>query len=121
VPFERVEFIGKGEVLQPLLYAQAAEAILGKAAKESRLFYCTETGGYQITTVPINDESRSTINRALQLIDESIALGFLPAAPRKDACQYCDYHIVCGPYEELRVRRKPKANLAALNALRETL
>jgi ATP-dependent helicase/DNAse subunit B len=119
VPAERVQFIGKGEVLQPLLYAQAAEAILGKAAKESRLFYCTENGGYQIMKVPIDDESRATIRKALALIDQSIASGFLPAAPRKDACQYCDYHSVCGPYEELRVRRKPKANLAALNELRE--
>src|SRR5262249_42259448 len=119
VPFERVQFIGKGEVLQPLLYAQAAEAILGKIAKESRLFYCTENGGYQITTVPIDDEARATIRKAMALIDQSIASGFLPAAPRKDACLYCDYHAVCGPYEELRVRRKPKANLASLNELRE--
>jgi ATP-dependent helicase/DNAse subunit B len=119
VPSERVQFIGKGEVLQPLLYAQAAEAILGKIAKESRLFYCTENAGYQIATVPIDDEARATIRKAMALIDQSIAAGFLPAAPRKDACLYCDYHSVCGPYEELRVRRKPKANLAALNELRE--
>jgi RecB family exonuclease len=120
VPLERVQFIGKGEVLQPLLYAQAAEAILGKPAKESRLFYCTENSGYQITTVPIDDESRNTVNRAMKLIDESIDSGFLPAAPRKDACLYCDYHAVCGPYEELRVRRKPLAKLEALLEIRET-
>ena len=103
-----------------MLYAQAAEAILGKPAKESRLFYCTENGGYQITTVPIDDEARQTVNRAMKLIDESIDSGFLPAAPRKDACLYCDYHSVCGPYEELRVRRKPLAKLEALLELRET-
>jgi ATP-dependent helicase/nuclease subunit B len=120
VPLERVQFIGKGEVLQPLLYAQAAETILGKPAKESRLYYCTENGGYQITTVPIDDEARNTVNRAMKLIDESIDSGFLPAAPRKDACQYCDYHMVCGPYEELRVRRKPLGKLEALLELRET-
>jgi ATP-dependent helicase/DNAse subunit B len=119
-PLERVQFIGKGEVLQPLLYAQAAETILGKIAKESRLFYCTENGGYQITTVPIDDEARKTVNRVMKLIDESIGAGFLPAAPRKDACLYCDYHAICGPYEELRVRRKPLAKLEALLELRET-
>jgi len=116
---EPLQFIGKGEVLQPLLYAQAAEVLLGKTADQSRLFYCTETGGYRILEVPINDQSRDAIKQALNLVDLSIAAGFLPAAPRKSACQYCDYHSVCGPYEELRVRRKPAGNLAAVHALRE--
>ena len=34
--------------------------------------------------------------------------GFLPAAPAKGACRWCDYRPVCGPYEEMRVTaRKP--------------
>ena len=33
--------------------------------------------------------------------------GFLPAAPAKDGCRYCDYRRVCGPYEETRWHRKP--------------
>src|SRR6185295_16083573 len=107
VPPERVQFIGKGEVLQPLLYAEAAQALLGKIVDQSRLSYCTENGGYQIIEVPIDDESRNVIRKAVHLIDHSIGSGFLPAAPRKKACEYCDYHVVCGPYEELRVRRKP--------------
>jgi CRISPR/Cas system-associated exonuclease Cas4 (RecB family) len=119
VPMERVQFIGKGEVLQPLLYAEAAQALLAKTVDLSRLFYCTETGGYQIIEVPIDDESRNVIRKAVNLIDYSIASGFLPAAPRKRACDYCDYHLICGPYEELRVRRKPAGNLAALHELRE--
>src|SRR5262249_34696213 len=56
-PSEPAKFVGKGEVLQPLLYAQAAEVLLGKTADQSRLFYCTETGGYRIIEVPINDQS----------------------------------------------------------------
>ena len=116
---EPMRFIGKGEVLQPLLYAQAAEALLGKTAVQSRLFYCTETGGYRIIEVPINDQSRDAIKQAINLMDSSIAAGFLPAAPREGACGYCDYHSVCGPYEELRVRRKPAGNLGTLHALRE--
>ncbi len=119
VPPGPMRFIGKGEVLQPLLYAQAAEVLLGKTADQSRLFYCTETGGYRIIEVAINDQSRDAIKQAINLIDSSIAAGFLPAAPREGACQYCDYHSVCGPYEELRVRRKPAGNLAAVHALRE--
>jgi ATP-dependent helicase/DNAse subunit B len=118
-PQHSVELVGNGEILQPLLYAHAAEAILGKKARESRLFYCTENGGYRITTVSIDDHARETLNKALGLIEQSIGSGFLPAAPREDACLYCDYHMVCGPYEELRVRRKPKSQLASLNELRE--
>jgi len=56
---------------------------------------------------------------ALHGIDESIVSGFLPAAPRRGACEYCDYRIVCGPHEELRTHRKPKARLSLLMELRE--
>ena len=119
VPSDLVEFVGKGEVLQPLLYAQAAEALLGKTAAGSRLSYCTETGGYQVIDVPVDEQSREVINEVLHIIDNSIASGFLPAAPRRDACHYCDYHLVCGPYEELRLQRKSQGKVAFLNEIRE--
>jgi ATP-dependent helicase/DNAse subunit B len=118
-PVERIEFVGRGEVLQPILYAEVAEGLLGKPADMARLFYCTEVGGYRIVDVPINDDARATMKEVLRLIDSSIEAGFLPAAPRKAGCQYCDYHAVCGPYEEIRVQRKAAGNLATLNALRE--
>jgi RecB family exonuclease len=118
-PSERIEFVGRGEVLQPILYAEVAEGLLGKPADMARLFYCTEAGGYRTIDVPINDDSRATMKEVLRLIDSSIAEGFLPAAPRKAGCQYCDFHAVCGPYEEIRVARKAAGNLATLNALRE--
>ena len=52
-------------------------------------------------------------------IDEAIARGFLPAAPRKDGCRWCDYRLVCGPYEESRVKnRKRRAELEPLFDLR---
>jgi RecB family exonuclease len=119
VPSEPIRFVGRGEVLQPLLYALAAEAVLGKPAEQSRLFYCTETGGYRTIDVPINDQSRNVIRQVFGLIDQSIAAGFIPAAPRENACQYCDYHTVCGPYEQIRIRRKAAGNLAAIQSLRE--
>ena len=50
--------------------------------------------------------------------DDYAVKGFLPAAPAKDACRWCDYRPVCGPYEEQRVRRKPKDRLADLQRLR---
>jgi hypothetical protein len=44
----------------------------------------------------------------LEAIDYAVGNGLLPANPREDACQYCDYRPICGPYEEQRVKRKPK-------------
>ena len=121
VPSEPVQIVGKGEVLQPMLYAEAAEILLRKIPDQSRLFYCTETGGYRLIGVSINDESRGAIKRVINRIDSSIAAGFLPAAPRSKACQYCDYRIVCGPYEEYRVQWKPEDKLVSLREIREIL
>jgi len=44
-------------------------------------------------------------------IDASIASGFLPPAPAKDACGICDYRIVCGPYEERRLGKKDRRDV----------
>src|SRR5207237_10554275 len=38
-PSQPLRFVGKGEVLQPLLYAEAAEILLRKIPDQSRLFY----------------------------------------------------------------------------------
>jgi hypothetical protein len=51
-------------------------------------------------------------------LDEALSKPFLPAAPAKGACQFCDYRVVCGPYEELRTSHKPAAELASLAAVR---
>src|SRR5262249_24945029 len=111
---------GRGEVLQPVLYAQAAEAVLGMPAESARLFYCTERGGYRAVDVPFNDDSKKALDRIVETIDESLAKGFIPAAPREAACTWCDYKVVCGPYEEMRTRRKPKDRLTALEEIRKT-
>jgi CRISPR/Cas system-associated exonuclease Cas4 (RecB family) len=113
-------FTGKGEILQPVLYAQAAEVLLGKPVESARLSYCTERGGYSSVNVPINDQSRQALVAVITLIDRSIAEGFLPAAPREKACVYCDYRTICGPYEEVRVRRKANDRLNLLDELRKT-
>ena len=110
---------GKGEILQPVLYAQAAESLLGKRAESARLFYCTERGGYAAFEIPIDDAARESLATAIRKIGQSIEEGFLPAAPREGACAVCDYRMVCGPYEELRVRRKSTDRLALLTELRE--
>ena len=41
-----------------------------------------------------------------EVVDGALKEPFLPAAPAEKACLFCDYRIVCGPYEELRTARK---------------
>ena len=54
----------------------------------------------------------------VRVIDDALRTGFLPAAPDDHACRWCDYRVVCGPYEAQRVKRKPEQRLAALVRLR---
>ena len=110
--------IGGGKVLQPVLYSLAAEAVLGRDVVSGRLFYCTQRGGYRVVSVPFDDRSRGAARRMLATVDGALEEGFLPAAPGKDECRYCDYRPVCGPYEDLRVARKRKSRLAPLDELR---
>ncbi len=114
------EITGKGEVLHPLLYALAAEQLYaGKEVGGGRLFYATVRGGYRNIYIPLSDRTRDEADRVLATIDTALANGVLPAAPREDACRHCDYEVVCGPYEEERVLRKPPGELQALVQLRE--
>jgi RecB family exonuclease len=111
-------FTRKGEVLQPLLYAQAAETLVGKPAVATRLSYCTQRGGYKIDEIAVTDEACRHLDRVLEIVAESLAQGFIPAAPRPEACTYCDYRIVCGPHEELRIQHKKSDRLRLLEQLR---
>jgi CRISPR/Cas system-associated exonuclease Cas4 (RecB family) len=98
-------FVGGGRFLQPLLYGLAAEKLLSATVESGRLFYATQAGGYRPMEILTSERARQFLARLLANIDGAIAEGFLPAAPQKDACETCDYRIVCGPYEELRVAR----------------
>ena len=118
LPQARLQFIGNGEILQPLLYGWAAEDLLGIPVESGRLYYCTQRGEFQQQSVLLNDLSRRVIQQVTGTIDQAIARGFLPAAPRRDACQNCDYHLVCGPYEEIRTRSKPGKELEPLEEIR---
>jgi len=110
--------VGGGEVLQPVLYALAAERLLGAPVEAGRLYYCTSDGGYAERVVPLDGQSRAAAATVAEVVGRALADGFLPAAPAKGACTWCDYRRVCGPNEELRVKRKPVARLADLERLR---
>jgi CRISPR/Cas system-associated exonuclease Cas4 (RecB family) len=111
-------YVGGGAVLQPTVYALAAEELLHATVESSRLFYCTQRGDYSECHVPITPEARQRIGQVVEAIDGAIVTGFLPAAPVAGACALCDYQSICGPYEEQRTHRKPKDRLEGLNALR---
>jgi ATP-dependent helicase/nuclease subunit B len=119
-PKDRPQYVGGGAILQPLLYAHAAETLLGQSVVSGRLFFCTQRGDFSSIDIPLNDESRGRLRRVLQTIDGSIEEGFLPAAPQAGACAMCDYSAVCGPYEESRVKRKQGDRLDPLIEIRHS-
>ncbi len=118
------EVIAGGESLQPVLYALAAEKLLPDAAVESgRLYYCTAAGGFADREVALDTAARESVELVSRVIDDALSTPFLAAAPGKDACRFCDYRRVCGPYEELRTARKQHGGekLSGLAKLREAL
>ena len=111
--------VGKGEVLQPVLYGLAVEAVLKQPVVEGRLFFCTVAGGFTQRVVPLNETARESAAKVLRTIHSGIGGGFLVPAPREDACSRCDYQEICGPYEEIRIRLKDQSPLVQLKDLRE--
>ncbi len=110
--------VGRGEILQPLLYALAAQSILQRPAERGRLFYSTRRGGYETREVPLGPSQLHYLEDVLGSIDEALGDVFLPAAPATGACRYCDFRPVCGPYEETRLQRKRKDRLHRLEQVR---
>ncbi|MEO5926710.1 MAG: PD-(D/E)XK nuclease family protein [Bryobacteraceae bacterium] len=101
---------GGGKHLQPLLYALAAEQKLGAKVDSGRLLYATQKGNFTTIEIRLDDRARAFLGKLLGNIDARIVDGFLPPVPDKDACGYCDYRIVCGPYEERRALMKDRGD-----------
>jgi CRISPR/Cas system-associated exonuclease Cas4 (RecB family) len=110
--------IGRGEHLQPLLYALAAETLFNAPVESGRLFYCTHRGRFQTITVDLSRNARKAVQLVALTINQAIRSGFLPAAPAERACEYCDYRLICGPYEPIRSSRKDRSRLEELEELR---
>jgi ATP-dependent helicase/DNAse subunit B len=117
--------IGGGEILQPVLYALALEKLFpGVTIEQGVLYYCTSAGGFETVPVPLNDTARAAARAVAKTVGDALTNGFLPAAPVVEkkghsACTWCDYKPVCGPYEEIRTRKKPQAPLKVLELLRK--
>ncbi len=105
-------WVGGGKYLQPLLYALAAEQQLGAPVESGRLLFATQRGNYTTIQIPLDNRARLFIAKLLEDIDGMIANGFLPPVPEKDACELCDYRVVCGPYEERRLMKKHRQDEA---------
>jgi len=108
-----------GRALQPVLYALVAERLFKKPVESGRLYYCTADGGFAERRMALDTASRTRAETVLDVIGRAIDQGFLPAVPIKDACDMCDYRVVCGPHESIRVSRKRRERLAELTALRD--
>jgi len=117
-PQNRPQYVGGGAILQPLLYALAAENLLNQPVESGALFFCTQRGDFSEIAIPLDTQSRQRLAYVLETIGRSIEEGFLPAAPQKGACAICDYRPVCGPYEETRVRKKRPERIEPLVAIR---
>jgi RecB family exonuclease len=110
--------VGGGQTLQPVLYAIVAEELFKKSVESGRLYYCTAQGEFTERAIPLDETSRALARTVLEVVGRAIEQGFLPAMPMKDACDTCDYRLVCGPHESARVSRKRSERLTDLATLR---
>jgi CRISPR/Cas system-associated exonuclease Cas4 (RecB family) len=117
-PQNRPQYVGGGAILQPLLYALAAEQLLGRPVESGSLFFCTQRGDFSTIDIPLDTPSRQRVTQVLETIGRFVEEGFLPAAPQSGACAICDYRPVCGPYEEQRSKRKLPDRLEPLVNIR---
>jgi RecB family exonuclease len=112
--------IGGGESLQPVFYALALEKLFpGQKVVGGRLSYGTSAGEFREVKVALERPARDAADRMAATLGQALTTGFLPAAPKKGACRYCDYRPICGPWEEERTSKKTdRGELTALKALR---
>ena len=88
--------------------------------ESGRLYYCTQAAGFADRVVTLDDRSREAVQIVADTVGDALTRGFLPAAPKAQACLYCDYRVVCGPFEEQRTSKyKSQTELKALIRLRE--
>jgi CRISPR/Cas system-associated exonuclease Cas4 (RecB family) len=112
--------IDGGRTLQPVLYGLAVEKLFPQQpVRSGRLYYCTIAGSFEEREVALDDDARAAAQVVADTVGKALEHGALPAAPAPEACEWCDYRRVCGPYEELRTRRKPQGPLEDLRRLRE--
>ena len=97
-----------GEILQPVLYGLAVQALFPTQRVQSgRLYYCTTDGEFRDHEVPLDAAASEAAQLLADIVLGAFVAGRFPALPAEGACRWCDYRAVCGPDEERRIRRKP--------------
>ncbi len=113
--------IAGGTSLQPVLYALVLEKLFPHAkVSGGRLYYCTSRGDFREVDVPLDGMAREAVHQLAETLGDAFGRGFFPAAPAPDACRYCDFVRICGPYEEKRTRNKNKDSVERLTQLRKS-
>ncbi|NVB78564.1 MAG: PD-(D/E)XK nuclease family protein [Kofleriaceae bacterium] len=98
-----------GKSLQPILYALVLEKLFPSTqVSGGRLYYCTTRGDFTDVEVPLDADARAAATVLVETLAHHFAEGFFPAAPGKDECKWCDFRPICGPYEEMRAKKKSK-------------
>ncbi len=112
--------IGGGKVLQPVLYALTLEKLFPDVkVSGGRLYYASSTGGFDSVPVRLDETAREGAKAVADAVTEAITTGFLPALPDARECEYCDYKPVCGPYENIRTKKKKSPRMDKLVELRK--
>jgi CRISPR/Cas system-associated exonuclease Cas4 (RecB family) len=84
-----------------------------------RLFFCTTAGQFTPYEIPLMGDAPKRGIEVLEVIDRAVENGLLAAKPAPEACEWCDFQVVCGSQEPRRTRRKDPKLFADLDALRK--
>ncbi len=80
-PSPAPQFVGKGEVLQPLLYALAAEQALGEKVLTGRLHYATLRSNYREIDITLTDFTRGRPTKPWRLSTNRCGKAFCRRRP----------------------------------------
>ena len=96
-----------GRVLQPVVYGLALKALFpDETVFSGRLFFCTTAGGFTPYEIPLMGDAPKRGVEVLDIIDRAVEQGTLAARPAAEACDWCDFRVVCGDREVRRTARK---------------
>jgi ATP-dependent helicase/nuclease subunit B len=108
-----------GRHLQPLIYAEAAERILGAPVDSATLLYATRRAGFfERPPVTLPGSARLSVLQDFfeQLDGQHEDARFIPK-PEAGGCRWCDYRSLCGPVEEKRMGLKTDPDGAVFGRL----
>src|SRR5262249_36821798 len=64
--------MGGGKTLPPVIYALAADHMLGEPVATGRLYYCTAAGGYEDRITTIDEEARTSLREFAAILSDAL-------------------------------------------------